>query len=278
MTNRLATHLTTWKWWYALFVFPALLASSTVAILAGMFPGANDSSLSTAAGLMVPVQFIVLAVVALGLVALAARSWPSRRDLGLTKRLTRSDLVIIAVAFVVSHLIFWLLGRTEAPDPGQAERYFNDTGLGGPLLPAIAALVASTILAPVCEELVYRGTVLRPLHDWLARRGSTHVAAAVSILVSAILFAMPHLGGSLVGAQSLSYLATGIAFGLVYVLTGSMTAVMVSHSLQSAVAFGQILVLGHGGHSVHPVLYVIAFGCPLWVYLCARALSPKTGS
>lgn len=77
----------------------------------------------------------------------------------------------------------------------------------------------------------------------------------------------------------MSYLVTGVAFGLVYVLTGSLTAAMVSHSLQSCFAFSQILINGHGNHEVSPILYVIALGCPLWTYLCARGLRavPPTG-
>lgn len=88
----------------------------------------------------------------------------------------------------------------------------------------------------------------------------------------------PHLGGSLVGAQALSYVITGIALGVVYVLTGSMTAAMVSHAMQSWFSFGQILLFGHDGAAVSPVLWIIVAGCPLWVYLCAsglRAVLPR---
>ena len=33
------------------------------------------------------------------------------------------------------------------------------------------------ILAPVCEELLYRGAILRPIHDALIRRGRSALVA-----------------------------------------------------------------------------------------------------
>ena len=106
--------------------------------------------------------------------------------------------------------------------------------LAAGLLPAVSSVVSAVILAPACEKLLYRGAMPHPIHDALARRGSGTLAAIVSILVSAGFFAMPHLGGSLTGRTAIAYVVTGIAFGLVYVITGSMTAAMVSHSLQRA--------------------------------------------
>ncbi|GAB3701112.1 CPBP family glutamic-type intramembrane protease [Mariniluteicoccus flavus] len=93
-----------------------------------------------------------------------------------------------------------------------------------------------------------------------------------AILAGAVLFALPHLGDSLTGPEAIAYVITGIAFGLVYVLTGFMTAAMMSHVLQSWYAFGQILVFGRGDASVSPIIWILILGCPLWVYLCARGL------
>lgn len=202
-----------------------------------------------------------------------ARRWPTTRDLGLTKRITGREIGLLVVVFVVSHAIFWLLAQTADPDPGQARRYFQEMGLGGPVITAAASLIASAVLAAVCEELLYRGAIVRPIHDHLARRGRAGLGAVIGILVAALAFAMPHLGGSLTGVATASYLVTGIAFGLVYVITGSLTAAMVSHSLQSCYAFTQVLLLGRGDDHVSPLLYVIVFGCPLWTYLCARGLA-----
>lgn len=269
MKNRLAEHLTTWKLWYAIPGFFALMVSSLIPMVGSMLLGPDNK---TASALLVPVQFIAFAVLALGGIALLARRWPSAADLGLKKSLTWKQILLLIVVFAVSHFGFWLLTLGTPSDPGVAGRYFDEQNLGGPLLPAVFVLFASVVLAPVCEELLYRGAILRPIHDAIARRGSTVLAAAVSILVAAAAFALPHLGGSLTGREAAAYMITGIAFGLVYVLTGSMTAAMVSHSLQSCFAFGQILVLGHGDAQVSPILYILVFGCPVIVFIVARGL------
>lgn len=134
-------------------------------------------------------------------------------------------------------------------------------------------MVSSLILAPICEELLYRGVVVRPVHDDLVRRGlGRWLSAGVAVTLGAVLFALPHLGESLTGRDAVAYLVTGLAFGVVYVLTGSMTATMVSHALQSWASFGQVLLFGRGDSEVSPIVWVIVLGCPLWVYLGALAL------
>lgn len=145
-------------------------------------------------------------------------------------------------------------------------------GLAGPLLPAALQMISVVILAPVCEELLYRGMVLRPVHDSIARRGAKNAAAVISVLAATLAFALPHIGDATTLGEILGYLVTRIVFGLVYIITGSMTAVMVSHSLQSALVMTQVLLFGHGGQSGNPVLWVLAVGCPLFVYLIARGL------
>lgn len=269
MKNRLAEHLTTWKAWYAIPAFFALLISSLIPTIGSVFLGGENSP---AMSLLVPVQFIAIAVLGLGIIALLARRWPSRADLGLKKSLTWKQILLLIVVFAVSHLSFWLLALGGPSNADAPSRFFEEQNLGGPLLQAVAILFASVILAPVCEELLYRGAILRPIHDAIARRGSTVLAAVVSILVASVAFALPHLGDSLTGREAAAYMVTGIAFGLVYVLTGSMTAAMVSHSLQSCFAFGQILVLGHGDAYVSPILYILVFGCPVIVFFVARGL------
>ncbi len=94
----------------------------------------------------------------------------------------------------------------------------------------------------------------------------------LAIALSALAFALPHLGDSLTGRQAIAYMITGCVFGVVYVLTGSITAAMVSHALPSWVTYARILYFGHGDSTVHPLLWILVLGCPVWVYLVARLL------
>ena len=275
MTNRLAQHLTTWRWWYALLAVPAFILGSNVALVAGLVgEGGTDPGSGTVGALLMPVQFLVIAGLALGAIALVARRWPSGRDLGMRRRLGAREIALLVVVFVVSHVLYWLFTRSGAASTtDQARAIFTEMNLGGPLLPAFLAMFSSVILAPVCEELLYRGAAVRPIHDHLARHGRAWLGAAVGIAAGAGLFAMPHLGDDATTGLVASYLLTGVVLGLVYVITGSMTAAMVSHSLQSCFAFGQVLLFGAGDAQVSWALYVLVFGCPLWVFLIARGLA-----
>lgn len=270
MQNGLAAHLTRWKAWYAIFAVPALIIGSTVAVLGGL--AGSQGARETLSSLLMPVQFVAIVALALGAIALVTRKLPTVEDLGLRRGLSGRDAIIVLVVFAVTHLLFWLLAFVPGQDTGSATEIFAEMNLDGPLLPAVMGVIASVIFAPVCEELLYRGAVLRPIHDHLARGGRAGLGAVLGILVSAVMFAFPHLGGSLTGVEAFSYLLTGVAFGAVYVLTGSMTAAMMTHVLQSWAAFGQVLVFGRGDAAVSPLIWILVLGCPLWVYLCARGL------
>ena len=243
--NRLTAHVTTWRAWYAVLAMSAFVLSSFAAVAGAAFT---------------PLSFLLFAALSLLFIAVASRRWPSRLDLGLRRGLTVRDIVVVLVVFAVTHLSFWLLGMVDGGAPGeQAARLFTETGLDGPLLPAV--VVSSVVLAPVCEEILYRGAMLRPLHDSLARRGRG-LGAVIGITVSTLFFAMPHLAEDTINVMSIAYLLTGAGLGLVYVLTGSLTGAMLGHSLQSMVVFGQVLI----------------FGCPIWVYLgsqLVRVMLPR---
>ncbi len=272
MSNRLATHLTTWKWWYALPALPAFIIASLLAVFSGQS--------QTAKALAVPLQFIAFAALALLFLALLARRWPTVEDLGLRPTLSRRDIAVVATVFVVTHLAFYVLGKfdTAQSTPQSASKMFTEMNLDGPLLPAMLMMFASAVLAGVCEEILYRGAMLRPIHDHLARRGMARLGALVSIAVTTIVFAMPHLGDAASGQVVFAYLLTGFGMGLVYVLTGSLTATMVAHSLQSCFAFAQLLYLSRAQHDVSPALWVLVLSAPVLVFLLARvlyALFPK---
>lgn len=191
MQNRLAEHLTTWKFWYAIPAAASLLLSSLLPVIASFVIDPDSPSAASTMALLIPLQFIAFALLALGFIALFEKKWPTTRDLGLTRGFSMRSIIVVAVGFAVSHLLFWLLAFGAPDQRLEAQSYFQETQRGGPLLPAFAALFASVILAPVCEDFLYRGATLRPIHDSMARRGSATVAAVVAILISSAAFALP---------------------------------------------------------------------------------------
>ena len=163
-------------------------------------------------------------------------------ELGLTPRITLKDLALILVVFLVTHAFFMLISM-GVDTSAQAEKLFDELGLNHGFAYSLPLAVRSVILAP-----------------------------AISLALASPFFALPHFGGALLDRLSLAYILTGLAFGFVYIRTGSLTAAMVSHSLQSCFAFSNVLLYGRGETAVSPFLYLLVFGCPVWTYLSAKAL------
>src|SRR5207248_10213234 len=88
---------------------------------------------------------------------------------------------------------------------------FNESPLGG--------LFVVGLLAPVTEELFFRGFVLR---GFLAR-----YPAQLAIFASAVLFMVVHLNPW----QSISALVAGLILGWLYLRTGSLLPCLLLHGL-----------------------------------------------
>lgn len=82
------------------------------------------------------------------------------------------------------------------------------------------------LLAPVCEELVFRGAILKELlkqfrHPWL------------SITISALLFALAHANP----AQTPYAILAGVLLGWMYYRTGSVVPGVVFHWVNNTIAY-----------------------------------------
>jgi len=121
-----------------------------------------------------------------------------------------------------------LLGRPES----------NAAGLGRSFDPLFVGLVVPTVclLAPACEELLFRGA----LYGWLRRR----VPALVVMPVTAALFAAAHLLPPLIPLLFLF----GLGAAWIRERTGSTLNSFAMHATQNTVAVAVTYVLlSHGG-------------------------------
>ena len=86
------------------------------------------------------------------------------------------------------------------------------------------------LLAPMAEELVFRGAVLRTLLGWTGQRA---YRPAVAIALSALLFAVAHLNP----AQMPHAFLVGLLLGWMYWRTGSILPSMAYHWANNSAAY-----------------------------------------
>lgn len=153
-----------------------------------------------------------------------------KRDLGLS--LTLTDVLF---GLSIGLLVRGLVSAIEIATTGRLSLggvTFGDVAYNGWWV--FATLLAPIVLAPVVEELFFRGLVLRSVQGLVPGR----FAPAMAIFVSAILFAALHLsqGPSLSQAMvfGFSTLILGIAAGILAVLTGRIGASIVAHATFNA--------------------------------------------
>lgn len=93
----------------------------------------------------------------------------------------------------------------------------------------LAGLIVPIVVAPTVEELFFRGLLLGSL----VRSGGGPFAAALAVVVSSVLFALPHAAASLTIADGatkfLAAGAVGLAAGTLTVITGRIGAAIFAH-------------------------------------------------
>lgn len=267
--NLLAEKPTNWSIWYAIFPIVGFILPSIILNTLG-----NDSIIFTYISSIL--QFLLLGVTSLGLVWLFSKRKPTISDLGFdTKPLTKINLTIVLSVFIITHLAFYLFGKIGTNTNIEAE--FLEIGFGNGLFSDLTLIIAGTIFAPLFEELVYRGVMLRSIHDGLLHIFPKSISvvgipALVSIVFTAIAFILPHVSNISFNLLIVGYFLTSAGFSIVYITTRSMIAAMVSHSLQSCVAYSTILIYGHGNLDVSPIIYIISFSCPIIVYFAGKCI------
>ncbi|MDQ3823570.1 MAG: CPBP family intramembrane metalloprotease [Actinomycetota bacterium] len=134
------------------------------------------------------------------LVALIARGRPFREYLAVRRPTSWGRAALIAVVVVG---LVWLLGLALQPvaDPGEEQNLIPEGWNPAHAAPFAANFVVVALLAPVVEELLFRGlgyTLLEPLGRWTA------------IAVTAAAFALAH--GLVEGFPLLVLFGAGLAY------------------------------------------------------------------
>ena len=224
-----------WPVWTA---FAALLGALVLAALGALIVyvpalalGVKITSKPTPPGIELAdtivqdVVFVLTAVLFAGIGGRAVRSWqfglrptPARRAAGL--------VVLTIVAFLIFS-VAW----AAALDVSTKEKLLEQLGTNETaLLLALSALL-TTVIAPICEETLFRGYIFAALSKW---RGWLPAAA-----ITGVLFGGVHAGSA--PAVDLVPLAVlGFMLCVLYRRTGSLYPCIAAHSLNNSLAFGAL--------------------------------------
>jgi membrane protease YdiL (CAAX protease family) len=152
---------------------------------------------------------------------------PRAADFGLRRpRFWRSVGLLVAVwiGFLILSAIW-----AAAVDLDQQQDLPEDLGANGPLLNVFAVVVLITVVAPLGEELFFRGFFFGALRNW-------HGPWPAAVLTG-IVFAAMHTGSAPVGyLLPLAILGTGLC--LLYEWTGSLYPTIALHALNNSIALG----------------------------------------
>jgi len=208
-------------------VFAGLAAVTVAAILIG--PEITDSETFR---VLIPVQTLVQ----LGLIVWWA-SRGARRRFSLGFRFEGSDLIglplgvgfQIAASIAMLPIVLWVLDG-DAPTQEVVE---SASGLVG--IDIVLVVLGAGLLAPLAEELVFRGVLLRALIVSRGRRFATYVSAAV--------FAAIHLLDPNAWMVVPILFALGIVLAKVTISTGRIAQAVFTHMAFNLVAVGSLFLV-----------------------------------
>ncbi|HVC84426.1 MAG TPA: CPBP family intramembrane glutamic endopeptidase [Solirubrobacteraceae bacterium] len=152
---------------------------------------------------------------------------PRQFGLRMTRPWWRAIALVVAalgVFYLVSYAWFAVLHST-----GAEKNLVRDLGGNGNTIEILAACAVTCVVAPICEELLFRGFVFRALRNW---RGVWPAAA-----ITGVLFGAVHgLSAPAVDLLPLAFL--GFVLCIVYERSGSLYPCIALHVLNNAIAFG----------------------------------------
>ncbi len=252
-----------WPPWLSIAGFAAgygttIVVGLFVLVIAGAFgASAKDPPPGVNIGLTVG-QNVALVGAAYFFAMLSGR--PAAADFGLRPApLKRSVKLLVAV-----WIGFFVLSAIWAAALGLDERQTlpDELGANGALINAIAVIVLVTVIAPLGEELFFRGFFFGALRNWHG--------PVLAALITGALFGGIHAGSSPVGyLVPLAFFGIGLC--LLYELTGSLYPPIALHALNNSIALGANLKYSVG------VIVAMMIGSTIVSLLVARLLAKAIG-
>ncbi|MFB3738005.1 MAG: lysostaphin resistance A-like protein [Candidatus Velamenicoccus archaeovorus] len=226
----------TWSWWEAIAVYLVItLVTATVASpLLAIRPKGLAELVASAAIAVANVGLLVLWLSRFhegwtAAVGLPRRWWPELRA-GFGFGALLYPAITIGVGFVVT-IVFSAISGQQAEPPQQVPSHLTAAGV-------IVSILYGVVIAPVHEELFFRGILFRSLRD--------RYGFAVGAGGSGVAFGLIHyLPGAWYDSVLLMTVMvfTGVALAWLYDRRGNVVANMAAHAMFNAIGLALILWL-----------------------------------
>jgi membrane protease YdiL (CAAX protease family) len=220
---------------------------------AGVHVGSNSPGFTAA---FTFVQDVAVVIGSVGIAALTLR--PRREQFGLRPAPLRFAAGIAFMGVAAFYLFALIYQGVVQPDNPQ--RIVDDLGADKNTLLLVTGALTVIVIAPVCEEIFFRGFVYRVLRV----RASFWVAA----LIDGVLFGLVH--GVNVVLPVLIFL--GVVLCWVFERTGTLFATIAIHALNNTIAYGASA--DHGWAAAAPIGAAVLTGCALLARLLPRGRAP----
>lgn len=196
------------------------------------------------------VYLVALALVALVPHALyklyhkSAEFGTSKKELGLIGLPTWTDIGLAPVGFVVYLLLAAGVTALFSLFPWFNAAEVQDTGFSVYVmgLDRIVAFITLVVVAPIAEEIIFRGWLYAKLRHFLKQGLSETWSMVLSILLVSVLFGAVHMQWNVgVNVFAMSIVLCGLRE-----ITGTIHAGILLHMLKNGVAFYLLYVVGMG--------------------------------
>jgi uncharacterized protein len=225
---------TDWPWWTAPLALVGGLVLAAVGGLLVDIPalvfGASITASHVPAGLEIvdtvvqDVAFVLAAVFCAQMGGRTVRSW----QFGLRPTALRRAVGLVVLT-LLGFLFFSLIWATSLHT--EKEKLLEQLGAGESTTLLLASAALTCVIAPVCEEFLFRGFIFTALRNW---RGTAPAA-----IITGLIFGGVH-AGSAPAVDLVPLAALGFGLCLLYRYTGSLYPCIVVHSLNNSLAFGSL--------------------------------------